>query len=689
MKEKLSNYNEMKLIEENIDILNILLLDQSSKENIKWCTDNYKEHGSGYLSDDQIKVDVFLQKKNILKPRILKSKAEQRKRSRDMGEVFTPSWICNEMLNRMDEEYFHKSNVFNIQSKTNWKSKKKKINFLSMNLKWEDYVKRKVLEITCGEAPFLASRYDAVTGNLIEINKRIGALDRKLRVINENVDDEKEWLNWTYEAYKSIFGYEMQGDNVLIARENLLFTFVDYYIDKFKKEPIKDYLLEIAYILSWNIWQMDGLKYVIPNSCKMVPKAQASLFDEEELEPCQGCVNGNNNCHTGVYCQIMDWNNLSPKRFYKGDQNMKFDFIIGNPPYQETINQTKTQTQGNSVWIYPYFQFEADKICKCSCLIYPFGGWFDAPSRLGGLGDKILKDGHTISIQAYEGTSDRRAWYRNDKLPNPIFGENANLSAGVSIVIRSDQKHESFKYSNRMYSDVAVEININETEKLTPNPLCIDINKKLGKSKIDQIIKKGIFGIESNFVELNPEKVSFDKDDWKTPIQLLTNDKSGSSGRARLYYTDVDNIPKGREYIKYYKVIMTSAYPKQKLTSGCPTIENVKKRISEIVEVLQPNSAFGRSRLSLFMSLDKSECDNFMKYIKTNFFASLVLQEPNRRSSFGEIIPNQDFSSSSDIDWNQSIEDIDKQLFKKYNLSEEEISFLLNSLERSNKDGKD
>ena len=94
---------------------------------------------------------------------------------------------------------------------------------------------------------------------------------------------------------------------------------------------------------------------------------------------------------------------------------------------------------------------EADRICECSCLIYPFGGWFDAPDRLCGLGNKILKDKHTVFIRAYEGTSDKRAWYRTDTSPKPIFGNNANLSAGVSIVMRDRKKHEKIKYYNRIY----------------------------------------------------------------------------------------------------------------------------------------------------------------------------------------------------------------------------------------------
>ena len=74
---------------------------------------------------------------------------------------------------------------------------------------WKKYVDSRRLEITCGEAPYLVSRYDTTTGELIvpPIN-RIGFLDRKLRVVNENTITEEEWLKWAERAIQSYYGYE-------------------------------------------------------------------------------------------------------------------------------------------------------------------------------------------------------------------------------------------------------------------------------------------------------------------------------------------------------------------------------------------------------------------------------------------------------------------------------------------------
>jgi len=133
-------------------------------------------------------------------------------------------------------------------------------------------------------------------------------LDRKLRVVSENVDGEQEWYEWAKQAVKSVYGYDWQGDNVLLARENLLFTFSDYYEDKFGVYPIKEYLREIAEILSWNIWQMDGLKFVIPNSCHNETVTESFLWgDETHEEICEGCKKNNPKKHNGIYCYVMDW----------------------------------------------------------------------------------------------------------------------------------------------------------------------------------------------------------------------------------------------------------------------------------------------------------------------------------------------------------------------------------------------
>lgn len=308
------DFNEYRVAKLYPELMDILLYDFTSKKNIKWCTDNYKRAGirpDGHMD----KSYLIYRKESLIKPRILKSQTEQKKRSKDMAEVFTPSWICNKQNNLIDNKWFEYEGAFNKEEGNTWITTTKVI-FNDERI-WQDYVDLERLEITCGEAPYLTSRYDTTNGKYIEPKDRIGLLDRKLRVISENVDDKEDWIKWSITAYQRIYGFEYQGDNLLIARENLLMTFIEFYKNKFNEEPNIDTLKEIATIISWNIWQMDGLKYVIPNSCHFEETVQMSLFEEFQEEPefCEGCKTGNNHRHNGIYCKIKDWKKNKTIRF--------------------------------------------------------------------------------------------------------------------------------------------------------------------------------------------------------------------------------------------------------------------------------------------------------------------------------------------------------------------------------------
>lgn len=289
------------------DILNILLADRSSKKTIKWGTNNYARYGKGYLENDYIKSELIVGKyKNIIKPRTAKSKTEQKNRSKEMAEVFTPSWMCNKQNNEIDNAWFGFVGSFNTETDVGW-IRSDKVVFKEKT--FIDYVSDIRMEITCGEAPYLTSRYDTTNGKIIDVQDRIGLLDRKLRVICENVENKEEWEKLAIISFQSVYGFDYQGDNVLIARENLLYTFIDFYNFKFGTNPSIDLISQIATILSWNIFQMDGLKFVVPNSCHSEEKAQLSLFPEFEEEPdlCPGCKKNDFRLHNGVYCLVKDW----------------------------------------------------------------------------------------------------------------------------------------------------------------------------------------------------------------------------------------------------------------------------------------------------------------------------------------------------------------------------------------------
>lgn len=218
-------------------LLGLLLQDKTCRRNILWLTDSVTD----FSSTDQIDPD-YIADNDVIKPRVVKEKEERLNRTRGKAEVFTPSDICKVQNDQIDELWY--------------KDHKKS--------DWQSYVLANRMEITCGEAPYLVSRYDTTTGDDIEIKDRIGLLDRKLHLISKYVKTEEEWLKWVKLAYKHTYGYEWQGDSLLLARENLYATFTEYFNDKFGKEPSKEDCVEICEIISWNIFQMDGLTFTIP-----------------------------------------------------------------------------------------------------------------------------------------------------------------------------------------------------------------------------------------------------------------------------------------------------------------------------------------------------------------------------------------------------------------------------------------
>lgn len=213
-----------------------LLQDKTTRKNILFASDSYADYGDKYKENLQMTEEVLLGFASCdIQPRAYKATAEQTERTRKRAEVFTPAWIVNQMNNHCDAEWFGRADVFNHQDGQEWTVSTEPVTFPE-GKDWKQYVDSRRLEITCGEAPYIVSRYDTSTGEIIPIERRIGILDRKLRIVNENAIDEDEWFKWAFRAFQSVYGYEYQGDNLLIARMNLLYTLADYIEAKWHRQ---------------------------------------------------------------------------------------------------------------------------------------------------------------------------------------------------------------------------------------------------------------------------------------------------------------------------------------------------------------------------------------------------------------------------------------------------------------------
>ena len=275
-------------------ILDILLIDRTTSsinknKNIIWANDNYISYGSkDYSAIAQIKPEMITgENGELIMPRALKSRNQQKERTKSKAEVFTPIWIVKKQNDVIDNNYLEDD------TKT--------------------YARRKWLEITCGEAPYMATRYDMETGDIIPLSERVGFVDRKLARINKEISDKAEWQQLVELAYKSCYGFEWSGDSLLLARENLLYTYRDYYFVKWNEEPLYGLFEKIAEIISYNIFQMDGLKYIIPLSEKKekIIEVQMSIFDNEKPEE-RWMIK------PGKRVKIMNWDTNKMEFFDKG-----------------------------------------------------------------------------------------------------------------------------------------------------------------------------------------------------------------------------------------------------------------------------------------------------------------------------------------------------------------------------------
>ena len=231
-------------------IIKNLLIDHATGGNIIWATDDYTFKKTDPIRAEDVK---------LIKPRFAKEKERRRSRTKARAEVFTPPAVCKIQNDLIVEP---------------WKDKP------------DELLGATFLEIACGEAPYIVGRYNVVDGNPININDRIGLLDRKMKIVNQKDADQSYWCQLTRRAFQSVYGYEFQGDNLLIARANLLLTAAEYRRAKFNDNLPPYFIEQLADIISWNFFQFDGINNTLPfheggifNPCQIVDWAHDTVVD--------------------------------------------------------------------------------------------------------------------------------------------------------------------------------------------------------------------------------------------------------------------------------------------------------------------------------------------------------------------------------------------------------------------------
>lgn len=632
-----------------------LLQDKTTRKNILFASDSYADYGDKYKENLQMTEEVLLGFASCdIQPRAYKATAEQTERTRKRAEVFTPPWIVNQMNNHCDAEWFGRPDVFNHQSGQEWTVNTEPIEF-PKGKNWKQYVDSRRLEITCGEAPYIVSRYDAATGEIIPIERRIGILDRKLRIVNENATDEDEWFKWAFRAFQSVYGYEYQGDNLLIARMNLLYTLADYIEAKWHRQATQKELEKFLNVICWNFWQMDGIKDTVPLGSPSEVYHQMSLFGEEEPEE----------LHKDD-CKIYDWRGQKSLLFRdreEGMLGMKFDFVIGNPPYQDnTLGDNATYAPP----IYHLFMDAAFTVSDKVELITPARFLFNAGSTPKSWNVERLNDSH-FKILFFEQDSTK------------VF-KNTAITGGLAISYRdANTNYKAIKVFTRfseLNSILHKANNAPDFQSLEPivvSRTAYRLTEKMHEDHpeaIEQLSEGHAYDMSSNIFERLPQ-IFFDSkpEDKYNYIRIY-----GKIGTTRLYKFIREDYVRTVVNLHKYKIIMARA------DGAAGTIgKPIPARIIGTPIVEEPNTGNTETFLSIGSFDDNDIAENALKYIKTRFSRTLLSVLKTTQDITPEkflYVPLQDFTPNSDIDWSKSIPEIDQQLYKKYGLTPDEIKFI-------------
>ena len=356
---------------------------------------------------------------------------------------------------------------------------------------------------------------------------------------------------------------------------------------------------------------------------------------------------------------------------------MKFDFCIGNPPYQEE-SQNKSDTNGQAPRknVFHYFQMQADMIAnEGSVMVYPGARWMHQSGKgLKQFGYDQINDKHLSRLEYYPDSSD-------------LF-KNTSISDGISIVCKKMKKNTSeFQYGynkNGIRDSVIMKSPGNNIIPLNPKDFSIaeKIEKYVNNLGIvflhDYILPRSLFNIESDFVEKNPGLVKEYTNempfDTSKEIKLFTNDKAGAAGRSSWFICQKDLIKSNSEYIDQWQVVVSSAHP-----GGQEGRDNQ-------LSIVDNHSAFGRARVALASFKSEEEAKNFYKYCKSIIIQYAFLMTDEALTSLGKKVPHYK-SYSNNNGYLNFDKDIDKQLVLQIGFTNDEFNYITETVRNNGPKG--
>ncbi|MBR1713797.1 MAG: Eco57I restriction-modification methylase domain-containing protein [Treponema sp.] len=339
----------------------------------------------------------------------------------------------------------------------------------------------------------------------------------------------------------------------------------------------------------------------------------------------------------------------------KGNGKMEFDAIVGNPPYQEMDGGA----QASANPIYNKFVIAAEKTKPNYVSMIMPSRWYAGGKGLNEFRDRMLND---ICLQVL-----------HDFLnPDELF-PNTNIRGGLCYFLwnknydnSKDLTHVITHSGKQIISDSMRPMKIEGAEIFIRNIEAISIIKKVSEISRESFEKhvssRKPFGLDTTFAKSSDFKSS--KNGLKDAVECY--------GKGwKIGYLEKSLVKQNSVWIDDWKVFTARA-------------NNIGTELNDdnlVTKLGKPRLICTESYLLLGvgLNLNESSAKNLCKYFTTKFarfMHSLAKASQDATSKTYKFVPLQDFTSKSDIDWSQPISEIDRQLYKKYGLSEEEIDFI-------------
>lgn len=334
---------------------------------------------------------------------------------------------------------------------------------------------------------------------------------------------------------------------------------------------------------------------------------------------------------------------INKGQVFKNFKNMKFNAIVGNPPYQIMDGGTKA----SATPVYNLF-VDVTKLlgAKCTSLIMP-ARWYGGGKGLDQFRDQMISDRHIIKLHDFI----------NSEECFPMV----EIKGGLCYFLRDTDQEKPcqivthnggiFEQKPRFLKEDGCDVFIRFEEALS---IVKNVVSKFDESVENLVSTQKPFGLRT-FVHGKSQP-------FKGCIKLYENGGVG--------YISPNDIEKNNEWVDSYKVYLSRAY---NAGDGFPHQIIGKPILGE------PGTCCTETYIVIGPLANREVAENLVKYIRTRFFRFMVLQKKVSQqlpSTVFSFVPLQDLTANSDMDWNQPVADIDQQLYVKYNLSSDEIAFI-------------